>query len=159
MREEPKYRICERALTVWRISGIISSMILWVAFFVLWSVAALFQWSDWIVVIALIIVVVNTFLEIFIFPRLRWKRWRYEVHEHEIDIQRGMFVVRRTIVPMVRVQHVDTSQGPLLRKYRLANVSISTAATIHEIPALDIEEAEQLRDRISILARVTDKDE
>jgi len=159
MREEPKYQICERALTVWRINGIIASVILWVIFFVLWSVMALFQWSDWIVVIALIIVAVSTFIEIFIFPRLRWKRWRYEVHEHEIDIQHGMFVVRRTIVPMVRVQHVDTSQGPLLRKYRLATVSISTAATIHEIPALDIEEAEQLRDRISILARVTDKDE
>jgi len=159
MREEPKHRICERALTVWRVSGAISSMVSWIIFFALWLAATLFHWSHWVVIIALTIAVIDTYARIFIFPRLRWRRWRYEVHEHEIDIQHGMFIVRRTIIPMVRVQHVDTSQGPLLRKYGLATVSISTAATVHEIPALDVGEAEQLRDRISVLARVTDKDE
>jgi len=53
--------------------------------------------------------------------------------------------VKRTLIPMIRVQHVDSSQGPLLKKYRLASVTISTAATVHEIPALDEEEAEELR--------------
>lgn len=88
----------------------------------------------------------------------RHKVWRYEVHENEIDIQSGIFVVTRVIVPMVRVQHVDTSQGPLLRKYNLATVKIFTAATVHSIPALEMEEADQLRDSISRLARVTDDD-
>ena len=59
---------------------------------------------------------------------------------------------------MVRVQHVDTEQGPLLRKYNLATVTISTAATVHGIPALDIEEAEEMRHAISRLARVADED-
>ena len=59
---------------------------------------------------------------------------------------------------MVRVQHVDTEQGPLLRKYNLATVSISTAATVHQIPALDVEEAEEMRHAISSLARVAEDD-
>lgn len=52
------------------------------------------------------------------------------------------------------MQHVDTHQGPILRKYKLATVTVSTAATVHEIPALDLEEAEELRFFISNLARV-----
>jgi uncharacterized protein len=159
MREEPKHRISERAITVWRISGAISSAISWIIFFALVTVTVIFDWSYWVSVIAFIIAVIDTYVKIFVFPKLRWKRWRYEVHEHEIDIQHGLFIVKRTIIPMVRVQHVDTEQGPLLRKYRLATVSVSTAATIHQIPALDIQEAEELRDRISVLARVVDEDE
>jgi uncharacterized protein len=159
MREEPKHRISERAITVWRISGAISSAISWIIFFALVTVTFIFDWSYWVSVIAFIIAVIDTYVKVFVFPKLRWKRWRYEVHEHEIDIQHGLFIVKRTIIPMVRVQHVDTEQGPLLRKYRLATVSVSTAATIHQIPALDIQEAEELRDRISVLARVVDEDE
>ena len=63
-------------------------------------------------------------------------RWRYEVRESEIELQHGIFIVKRTLIPMVRVQHVDTSQGPILRKYDLAEITISTAATNHTIPAL-----------------------
>lgn len=59
---------------------------------------------------------------------------------------------------MARVQHVDMKQGPILRKYRLATITITTAATKHEIPALDIEEADELRLSISRLARVAKDD-
>ncbi|NQD51404.1 PH domain-containing protein, partial [Bacillus altitudinis] len=95
---------------------------------------------------------------IWLIPKIRHHIWRYEVFENEIEIQHGLIRVTRVIVPMVRVQHVDTSQGPLLRRYRLASVQISTAATVHDIPALELEEADELRDYISRLARVTEDD-
>ncbi len=90
---------------------------------------------------------------------LRWKRWRYEIREQEIELQHGVFVIKRTLVPMVRVQHVDTKQGPILRKYHLSSVTVSTAATVHEIPALEMEEAEEIRLSISKLVRVADDDD
>ena len=89
---------------------------------------------------------------------MRWKRWRYEIREQEIELQHGVFVIKRTLVPMVRVQHVDTKQGPILRKYHLSSVTVSTAATVHEIPALEMEEAEEIRISISKLAKVADDD-
>lgn len=55
---------------------------------------------------------------------------------------------------MVRVQHVDTDQGPILRRYKMAAVSITTAATTHKIPTLFIEDADSLRDQIAALASV-----
>ena len=75
-----------------------------------------------------------------------------------MELQEGIFIVKRTLIPMIRVQHVDTVQGPILRKYQLASVIINTAATSHEIPALEESEAEELRRLISNLARVADED-
>jgi uncharacterized protein len=103
--------------------------------------AALLAWLVWAV------------LSIGVFPELRWRLWRYELEPHELDIQAGLFVVRRTLVPLIRVQHVDTVQGPIAKRLGLSSVTVSTAAGKHEIPALSDAVAEALRDRISALAR------
>lgn len=124
----------------------------------LFTLTVFFKWPLWIGILGAVLWLGISVIIIFIIPNIRHRIWRYEVHENEIDIQHGIFVVTRVIVPMVRVQHVDTSQGPLLRKYNLASVQITTAATTHSIPALEMEEADQLRDFISRLARVTEND-
>ena len=69
-----------------------------------------------------------------------------------------MFVVKRVLIPMIRVQHVTIEQGPIMRKYNLAELHISTAATSHSIPCLTKEEAEQLKRQIGELAKVSDED-
>ncbi|WP_404330750.1 PH domain-containing protein [Mesobacillus maritimus] len=158
MVPEPQTRISERALVVWRISGAISSLFSGVVGGGIVTLGVLFDWPIWIIAGVIVLVLIYSYLNIFFIPKLRWKRWRYEVREQEIELERGVFIIKRTLIPMVRVQHVDTQQGPLLRKYRLSTVMISTAATVHEIPALDMEEAEELRQSISRLARVADED-
>ncbi|MBW9235172.1 PH domain-containing protein, partial [Leptospira santarosai] len=112
----------------------------------------------WVMVICVVLPILYTYIFVYLFPKLRWLRWRYEVREQEIELQYGLFVVKRTLVPMVRVQHVDTEQGPILRRYDLASITISTAATNHTIPALITGEADELRSRISTLARVAEDD-
>jgi membrane protein YdbS with pleckstrin-like domain len=86
-------------------------------------------------------------------PELRWRRWRWEVREHEIDLQRGILVVRRTLIPMARVQHVETERGVIGQALGLATVEIHTAAGSHEIPLLTDRDAGMLRARIAELAR------
>jgi hypothetical protein len=155
---EPQKRISDKALSVWRISGAIASVINVIgAGGVIW-LSNVFSWPIWVVIAAVAAIILHIYLYVYLFPLLRWKRWRYEVREQEIELQQGVFVVKRTLVPMIRVQHVDTRQGPLLKKYGLATVDVSTAATVHEIPALPMEEAEELRQFISRLARVADED-
>ncbi len=155
---EPQKRISDKALSVWRITGAITSVIIVIlAGGVIW-LSNVFSWPIWVVISAVAVIILHVYLYVYLFPLLRWKRWRYEVREQEIELQQGVFVVKRTLVPMIRVQHVDTRQGPLLKKYGLATVDVSTAATVHEIPALPVEEAEELRQFISRLARVADED-
>jgi membrane protein YdbS with pleckstrin-like domain len=86
-------------------------------------------------------------------PELRWRRWRWEVREHEIDLQRGVLVLRRTLIPMDRVQHVETERGIVGQALDLATVEIHTAAGSHEIPLLAEYDAGRLRARIAELAR------
>jgi membrane protein YdbS with pleckstrin-like domain len=89
-------------------------------------------------------------------PGLRWRRWRYEIRDDEVDLLRGAFVVRRTIIPIRRVQHVDTESGPLQDSFGLATVTFHTAAGGVAIPALAKAEAERVRSRVAELARTRD---
>jgi membrane protein YdbS with pleckstrin-like domain len=89
-------------------------------------------------------------------PGLRYRRWRWEVREDEIDVQHGVLTLRRTLVPMPRVQHVETTRGVLEQALGLATVQVHTAAGSHTIPLLDVADALQLRERIADLARAAD---
>jgi uncharacterized protein len=90
-------------------------------------------------------------------PMLRWRRWRWEVRPEAIDIQHGTVTIRRTLVPMLRVQHVDTRRGVFEQALDLATVVVHTAAGSHSIPLLRVADADEVRDRIADLARTADE--
>ena len=107
-------------------------------------------WLAW--ALALVVVAVGG----LVLPLLRWRSWRYEVRDEEIDLLRGVVVVRRTLIPMARVQHVDTQRTPLSDLFDLRSVTVHTAAGSHSIPALRPRDAALMRDRIALLAREPD---
>ncbi|MEK9199854.1 PH domain-containing protein [Ureibacillus sp. 179-F W5.1 NHS] len=158
MRNQLMFQIPKKGLTVWRLYGLFNTLFMAVLAAVASFLTYKFEWLPIIYYIAVAVVIIVAITSVWLFPKIRWDHWRYEVREHEIEIQSGLFVVKRTLIPMVRVQHVDTVQGPILKKYDLANISISTAATTHIIPMLITKEADDLRGRISILARVAEDD-
>lgn len=158
MRNQLKFQIPKKGLTVWRLYGCFNTFFVLILTGVISFLTYKFDWTLFIYFIAMALVLIVGITSIWLFPKIRWDHWRYEVREHEIEIQSGLFIVKRTLIPMVRVQHVDTAQGPILKKYDLANISISTAATTHIIPMLITSDADQLRARISVLARVAEDD-
>lgn len=158
MRNPPKNTIALHAIKAWKITALLYIIFLWFLTISGGILTFIYDIRLLYLVIAIIISGIATYLFVFLLPKLRWKRWRYEVFEQEIYIQHGILIVSRTIVPMIRVQHVDTKQGPILKRFHLASVTISTAATTHEIPALLEKDASELRDRLSVLARVAEDD-
>lgn len=158
MRNPPKNTIALHAIKAWKITALLYIIFLWFLTIAGGILTFIYDIRLLYLVIATIISGIATYLFVFLLPKLRWKRWRYEVFEQEIYIQHGILIVSRTIVPMIRVQHVDTKQGPILKRFQLASVTISTAATTHEIPALLEKDASELRDRLSVLARVAEDD-
>jgi uncharacterized protein len=93
---------------------------------------------------------------VWVGPEIAWRRWRYEVRDDEIDLKHGLFRIRSTLVPIRRVQHVDTSTGPVQSMFDLATVTFHTAAGSTEIPSLLRGEAEAVRLRVAELARTRD---
>ncbi|AQQ52136.1 PH domain-containing protein [Planococcus lenghuensis] len=158
MDNQPKNRISPEGLKVWRLYGVFQTAL--VALIAAGAAVGVYFFDGplWVYAVCAAVLLLFGFFAVFLFPKIRWERWRYEVREQEIELQHGLFVVKRTLVPMVRVQHVDTEQGPILRKYGLAAISISTAATVHTVPALITAEADELRNKISVLARVAEDD-
>jgi uncharacterized protein len=158
MRPEPIEHIHPKAVTAWRIGGAISTFF-YLAMLILYLIFVFTgdfpMWPAWI---GLLVVLMNGMFEMVIVPELRWRKWRYTVAESEIDLKRGVLIIRRTLIPVNRIQHVDTRQGPILRYFGLSSVTISTAATTHEIPALDDETADTVRNHISKLARTARED-
>ena len=73
----------------------------------------------------------------------RYRVWRYEVREDALYLERGVFTRVRTVVPFVRIQHVDSSRGPLERLIGLANTVVYTAGS---------RGADDLRERLKGLA-------
>lgn len=158
MKPEPEQRIDTQALQVWRITGGITALFYWLIPLTYVLVATRFKLTLWISVPLILFAIFMTILEVLIMPKIRWQQWRYDISENEIDLKYGVFIFRRVLIPMVRIQHVDTKQGPFLRKYGLATVTVSTAARTHEIPALAVEMADAVRDRIAELAKVANED-
>ena len=92
-------------------------------------------------------------------PKLRWARWRWDINDEGIDIQHGTLAINRTLVPWIRVQHVDTRRGLFEQAFGLSTVVVHTAAGSHTIPLLPAQEADELRTRIAGLARTEAEEE
>lgn len=90
-----------------------------------------------------------------IFAVLRYRIWQFEVREDGLYIERGVLTRVKTVVPFVRVQHVDSRRDPVERLAGLASVVVYTAGSRGAdvaIPGLTPERADELQDRLRQLA-------
>lgn len=162
MRPLPKNQLDPKVKSVWRISDALWLTVAYAAcsatFFIIALTDSEASWA-WIVVAVMTAVwIASLVVLVGVLPPIRHMRWRYEVGENELDIARGIIWRARFVIPFVRVQNTDTKQGPILRMFNLASVTVSTAAGEHVIPGLAFEEADVLRDRIATQARLAQED-
>ena len=158
MKAEPAERLDPRAKTLWRITGFLNMLPLLVgAGFASWAMLRFGGVAFFVGVLPVLAVLALAGLVVVVAPGLRWSRWRYEIRPDEVDLQRGILWISRTLVPLARIQHVDTRQGPLQRRFGLSTVVFHTAAGPNQIPELSTPVAAEARDRIAELTK--DQDE
>jgi len=149
---EPSRALAPAARWVWRAEQALG-----------WGVAVAiaavvsFQLDGVLALLARVLPAVALVACVVVVPRLRWRNWRWEVHPQAVDIRHGTLTLRRTLIPIVRVQHVETSRDLLERWLGLATVKIHTAAGSHSIPLLLAADAGEVRDRIADLAPAADE--
>ena len=83
-------------------------------------------------------------------PGVRYRHWRYRLGDDALELSFGPIVRTESVIPYFRVQHVDTSAGPIERKLGLANLKVHTAsaATDAVLPGLAAADAEAIRRRM-----------
>jgi membrane protein YdbS with pleckstrin-like domain len=158
LKAEPEGRLDPRAKLLWRLTGTLQAApILTGGAFGTYVLAARAEAPIYLSVLPVVGALALAVLLVFVLPPLLWRRWRYEIRPLEVDLQRGLVSITRTLVPMARVQHVDTRRGPLQRRLGLSTVVFYTAAGPNEIPQLANETAAEVRDRIAELTREADE--
>ena len=158
MSDLPSHRLDPRMLRVWYVSDAIGIAAVAVLAVAAWLIVR-HMGGDvfWVYLVAGVIEVICV-VDLLVSPRVEYATWRYDVTPTDVDLYHGVFTKKRVLVPLVRVQHVQTRQGPILRAHGLATVTISTAGESFEIPGLAEDDANELRDRVAELARLAKED-
>lgn len=158
MSELPAHRLDPRMLRVWYLSDVVAMAVVAALAVAAWLVVSHLGGDVFWVYLAAGVVEAICLGDLLVSPRVEYATWRFDVTPTDVDLYHGVFVKKRVLVPLVRVQHVQTKQGPLLRAHGLASVTVSTAGESFEIPGLAEADAEALRDRVAELARLAKED-
>ena len=88
---------------------------------------------------------------ILIVPKRRYERLGYALHPTLLQVVRGWLFHADTMVPLVRVQHIDVTRGPLDKMFGTASLVVHTAGTHNSVvvlPGLAPDRASEIRDEI-----------
>lgn len=142
-------RLDPRVRTVWVLQSALAAALLGGGLFVVNRVVDVLPWYAALVLGGLVLVVGATFAV------LRYRAWGYEVRNDGIYLERGVLTQVRTVVPFVRIQHVDSSRSPVERLVGLATTVVYTAGSRGAdvtVPGLTPVRADDLRERLKRLA-------
>lgn len=155
-------RISKKGVHVFRITNIVTNIIMFIALGgLIWSMYY-FNWYGWIKIllwISLGMMLCVAIWSVMIRPTVIYKHWRYGVDENFIRLKYGKLNQTDAIIPMTKVQYVEAEQGPILRKFSLYSLTIGTMSSSHKIPALPKDEAFDLRDQIAHHAKINEVDD
>lgn len=149
---EPEFRSLDpRVVRLWRVTTGISTLI--------WTLLAIGAFAVigvprelWTIVAVLL--AGGLISAVAIAPR-RYRAWTFLVDPMNVRLRSGVMWRKDSVVPHGRIQHVDTTQGPIERALGLATVVIFTAGSVGgalSIPGLAHEQAEALRDQLAALS-------
>ena len=80
-------------------------------------------------------------LNMLVYPAIEYRQWAYHMDEDKILLQHGIYFQKTSLIPIIRIQHVEIKAGPINRMFSLADLDIKTAGGSASIPCLSKEEA------------------
>lgn len=144
----------ESGKTVMRLSAIITAVIFIIVLTIFSVVNHIWlEWIDkepmkWILFIGVGIAFIYLILNVIFIPIYRYKIFKYSIDDHVVTVRNGLWFVSVLKVPLFRIQNVDTHEGLLMRKYKLANLILSTAAGNINIKFINKTTATKLKQQI-----------
>lgn len=90
-----------------------------------------------------------------VYMLLRFRNWSFELRDDHLFLDHGVLKRTRSMVPYVRVQHIDTQRGPVYRLLGLSKVVVYTAGSKGAdvtIPGLSRSDASDVQEKLRDLA-------
>lgn len=147
----PAQHVDPATIGAWRWTGVIAALVLAIG-----SAIPLVPIQPMVAVTASFAVALLGLAAAWWWPPVRYRRLTYAIDEFGLVIQEGVLWRSQTVLPRVRIQHSDVSQGPLQRRYGIATLKLYTAGSRYtkvELPGLNHDDALALRD--SLLKRAS----
>jgi membrane protein YdbS with pleckstrin-like domain len=150
VRPEPTNTLPDGVRAMWLCEDAIAVLVLaGVAFGIAAAVEALMPWLP-------LVAAAGGLAHVVLVPRERHRRYRWELHEEELDLLAGVLSVTRTIVPITRVQHVSVERSGWTNIFNVVRLNVHTAAGKTTIPGLHPTRAGVVRDEILSRLRTPD---
>lgn len=146
---EPTHQVDPRAKTLWRIVLPIVGVPVTIAALV---VAVLVTPVRWPALAVTVVAIIATLFFVLVVPEWRYRFHRWEVGDDAVYTQSGWFTRSSVIIPIARIQVVDTEAGPLEQLLSLATLTVTTASSAGtiRIVGLDAEVAKQVAADLTI---------
>ncbi|WP_171166172.1 PH domain-containing protein [Streptomyces sp. I05A-00742] len=159
----PRHRVAPRARRWWAVQAVltVSGPLLLTAAALLVLSALFFPGAlPWLAPLVAVTLVAPAVAYQLAMPALRYRVHAWEVGEVAVHTAHGWFRQRNRIAPLSRVQTVDTTIGPLQRRYGLATVVVTTASTAGavKISGLALDDARRMAERVGRAARYVRED-
>lgn len=159
---EPSHRVSLKAPAYWRVSASLGAAVAWAAALALAVTALLVEGGWWIPLLWLgvVVLLLLPLPSLTVAPRIRYAVHRWEVTDIAVHVRYGWISRTDEIVPLSRVQTVDSAQGPLMRAFGLRTVKVQTASRygIVSIACLDDAVAQQVVARLVAITAATPED-
>jgi uncharacterized protein len=159
---EPSHRVSQRAPAYWRVGAAAVAVAMWLGAVALLVTVLLVDggwWTPllWLGVVVLAVVPVPW---LAVAPGIRYDVHRWEVTDIAVHVRHGWLSRTDEIVPLSRVQAVDSAQGPLMRLFGLRTVTVQTASSegTVAIACLDDAVAQEVVARLVAITAATPED-
>ena len=83
-----------------------------------------------------------------VIPPLVFRNYSYEIDDMGVSRVEGVFFKSKKTLPYNTIQDVTINTGPILNKYKLANIQVTGIYSKLTINYLPIEKAEKLKEKI-----------
>jgi membrane protein YdbS with pleckstrin-like domain len=123
---------------------IVSAILIGGKYFITIKFSAFKGKAGFYVNIVIVVIILFLLLNAIIYPKIEYKQWRYLINEDKIEFSEGIYYINTVVIPIVRVQHIMVSQGPINKRFNLADIHIYTAGGSHKIPNIEMEKAEEI---------------
>lgn len=97
------------------------------------------------IVSSVIVILLVAVFTLVIAPVYRYKNCRYAFEKHHLRVRNGILFLDEKVIPYFRIQNIDIDVGPIMRRYRLATLTLYTAGGQAEIELIDRSEARRLK--------------
>lgn len=141
------YRLDRAAVRSWRMSrGILLAILIFISAAVILSdqIFDFFPTKKFILYLVLGLICLAQLINCIVFPKIEYRQWKYIITDDKIEYYHGIFFVTRVVIPIIRIQNIEMSRGPINRKLGLANMKVFIASGFFEIPCLKDEVAEEI---------------